>query len=235
MPKISVISIARNEDELNGLKDVLSRQTYKDFELVISTKGTIPEAWNDAISRAKGEFLVFTESDAFPLNDEWLEEISNHLEKNTIVKGLEIKPSNLNMCDLVADAAIFKTMRFDESFSIGEDCELFARLRANGVKIKWDNAFPVIHTPSISWKKTLSRSFIYGRLLMKMIYLHGRGNIEDVNSQNLNENQIHPVSNRIRIIIENVLFLLGLVFGSLYHLPTLIKRKINGGKNHKNV
>lgn len=230
MPKISVISIARDESELNGLKEVLSKQTYKDFEFIISTKGTIPEAWNDAISRAKGEFLVFTESDAHPLFDNWLEEISKHLEKNTITKGLEIMPTNLDMCNLVADAAIFKKMWFDESFPVGEDSELFARLWANGIKIRRGNAFPVIHTPSISWKKTLSRSFLYGRLQMKIIYLHGRENMQDINTQNLNKNQIHPISNRIRIITENVLFLLGLVFGSLYHLPILIKRKINEGK-----
>ena len=225
MPKISVISIAKDEEELEDLKIALSKQTYRDFELVISTKGTIPEAWNDAILRAKGEFLVFTESDAFPLNDEWLEEISSHLEKNTIIKGLEIRPSNLNMCNLVADAAIFKKMGFDESFPVGEDSELFARLQANGVKIRWVNAFPVIHTPSISWKKTLSRSFLYGRLQMKIIYLYGRENMQDITTQNLNENRIHPVSNIIRIITENVLFLLGLVFGAVYHTPVLIRRK----------
>ena len=230
MPKISVISIARNEDELNGLKQTLSKQTYKDFEFIISTKGTIPEAWNDAISRAEGEFLVFTESDANPLYDNWLEEISKHLEKNMIIKGLEIVPTNLDMCNLVADATIFKKMWFDENFPMGEDSELFARLRANGIKIKWINAFPVIHTPSISWKKTLLRSFLYGRLQMKIIYLYGRENMQDINTQNLNENRIHPVSNIIRMITGNILFLCGLAFGSLYHLPTLIKRKINEGK-----
>ena len=52
MPNISVISIAKDEEELTGLKEALSRQTYKDFEFIISTKGTIPEARNDAISKA---------------------------------------------------------------------------------------------------------------------------------------------------------------------------------------
>ena len=174
MPKISVISIAKNEDELNALKDALSKQTYKDFEFIVSTKGTIPEAWNDAISRAKGEFLVFTESDASPLNETWLEEISKHLEKNTIVKGLEITPTNLDMCNLVADVAIFKKIKFDETFPVEEDSELFARLRRNDVAIKQINAFPVIHTPSISWGKTLSRAFLSGHLQMKINKHDGR-------------------------------------------------------------
>lgn len=234
MPKISVISIAKDESELISLKEALSKQTCKDFEFVMSTKGTIPEAWNDAISRAKGEFLVFTESDALPLNNKWLEEISNHLEKNTIVKGIEIMPTNLNMCNLVADATIFKKMKFNESYPVGEDSELFARMGVSGIKMKQVNAFPVLHTPTVSWRKTLSRAFRYGHLNMKIIYLHGRENIEDINTQNLNTSHIHPISNRIRIITGNVLSLLGLVFGSLYHLPTLIKRKIKERK-HKNV
>lgn len=233
MPKISVISIAKDEKELNGLKKALSKQTYKDFEFITSTRGTIPEAWNDAISKAKGEFLAFTESDALPLNGNWLEEISKHFEKNTIVKGIEIRPTNLNMCNLVADATIFKTMKFNESYPVGEDSELFARMRVNGIKIKQVKAFPVLHTPTISWRKTLSRAFRYGSLQMKIIYLHGRGNMEDINTQNLSANQIHPISNRIRIITENVLSLLGLAFGLVYHLPTRIKRKINERK-HEN-
>jgi hypothetical protein len=54
MPKISVISIAKKDFEFEGLRKALANQTFQDFELVTLTKGTIPEAWNDAISRARG-------------------------------------------------------------------------------------------------------------------------------------------------------------------------------------
>jgi len=70
MPKISVISIAKKNFDLESLRKALARQTFQDFETVISTKGTIPEAWNDAISRVKGEVLVFIESDAFHLTND---------------------------------------------------------------------------------------------------------------------------------------------------------------------
>ena len=68
----------------SAIKKNLTSQTYKDFEFVGSAKGTIPEAWNDAISRAKGDYFVFTETDARPLNNRWLEEINqkiNNLKK----------------------------------------------------------------------------------------------------------------------------------------------------------
>jgi len=44
------------------------------------------------------------------------------------MKGLEINPTNLDMCNLVCDAAIFKKMRFNEKFKVAEDTEFFARL-----------------------------------------------------------------------------------------------------------
>jgi len=226
MPKISVISIAKREEEFERLRKALARQTFKDFEFVTSTKGTIPEAWNDAISRAKGEILVFIESDAFPLNERWLEEIVKFAKKNTILKGLEITPTDLNMSNLVCDATIFKNVKFDESFKICEDTELFARLRKMGVKIEYVNAFPVIHVPAQTWRKTLSRGLRMGMYFMKIIYLHGRRNIDDINTRNFCSNYIHPISNRIRIIVENILVLIGLLIGAICYLPILVKRKL---------
>lgn len=226
MPKISVISIARKVGELENLCKALKNQTFQDFELIISTKGTIPQAWNDAVSKASGEFLVFIESDAIPLNNQWLEEIVKFAKKNTLLKGLEINPTDLDMCNLVCDALIFKQIRFDESFRIAEDTELFARLRKIGVKIEYINAFPVIHNPKQTWRKTLSRSFKQGMFYMKIIYLHGKCNIDDINTRNFPGNYVHPISNRIRIITENVLVLLGLCIGAIRYLPILLKQKL---------
>lgn len=230
MPKISVISIAKRDSEFKDLRKALANQTFQDFEFITSTKGAIPEAWNDVISRARGEFLVFTESDAFPLNDRWLEEIVKTAKKNTVLRGLEIKPTDPNLCNLVCDASIFKKVNFDESFQIGEDTELFARLRKMGIKIEHINAFPVIHNSEQTWRKTLSRGIKRGMLFMKITYLHGRNNIDDVNTRNFHRNYIHPISNRIRIITENVLVLLGLFVGAAYYLPIVIKRKIKKQK-----
>jgi glycosyltransferase involved in cell wall biosynthesis len=226
MPKISVISIAKRDSDFERLRRALANQTFHDFELVTSTKGSIPEAWNDAISKAKGEILVFVESDAFPLNNNWLEEIVKHARRNAVLKGLEINPTDMNLCNLVCDASIFKKVRFDESFKVREDMELFARLRKMGVEVGFINAFPVVHVPTRTWRKTLSRALISGMYYMKIIYMHGRKNIDDINTQNFRSNYINPISNRLRIIVENLLILLGLPIGAIIYLPILVKRKL---------
>jgi glycosyltransferase involved in cell wall biosynthesis len=226
MPKISIISIAKKDSDFERLRKALDNQTFRDFELVTSTKGSIPQAWNDAISRARGEILVFVESDAFPLSNNWLEEIVKHTRKNAVLKGLEINPTDLNLCNLVCDASIFKKVRFDESFKVREDTELFARLRKMGIEVGFVNAFPVVHVPTRSWKKTLSRAFRSGMYYVKIVYLHGRKNIDDINTQNFKCNYISPISNRLRIVVENVLILLGLLAGAIIYLPVLVKRKL---------
>jgi len=225
MPKVSVISIAKKDPDFERLRKALANQTFRDFELVTSTKGSIPEAWNDAVSRAKGEILVFVESDAFPLSNNWLEEIVKYARRNAVLKGLEINPTDLNLCNLVCDASIFKKVRFDESFKVCEDTELFARLRKMGVEIRFVNAFPVVHVPTRTWRKTLSRALRNGMYYMKIIYMHGRENVDDVNTQNFQSNYIHPISNRLRIIVENALVLLGLLIGAIVYLPKSLKRK----------
>ncbi|MEM4619636.1 MAG: glycosyltransferase [Desulfurococcaceae archaeon] len=226
MPKVSVISIAKNDAEFKRLKEILERQTFRDFEFITSTKGSIPEAWNDALSKAKGEIIVFIESDAFPLNERWLEEIVENWRKGAVLKGLEINPTSLNLCNLVCDADIFRKVRFDESFKCAEDTELFARLRRMGVEVGFVNAFPVVHIPSRTWRKTLSRSFRNGMYFIKIMYMHGKENFDDINTQNFKSNYIHPISNRIRIIVENILVLLGLLIGAIIYLPILLKRRL---------
>lgn len=226
MPKVSVISIAKSDAEFERLREALERQTFRNFELITSTKGSIPEAWNDALSKAKGEIIVFIESDAFPLNERWLEEIVENWRKGAVLKGLEINPTSLNLCNLVCDADIFRKVRFDESFKCAEDTELFARLRKMGVEVGFVNAFPVVHVPSRTWRKTLSRSFRSGIYFMKIMYMYGKENLDNVNTQNFKSNYIHPISNRLRIIVENILVLLGLLVGAIIYLPILLKRRL---------
>jgi GT2 family glycosyltransferase len=219
-----VISIAKGDDEFRTLRAALANQTFRDFEFVCSTKNSIPEAWNDAISRARGEFLVFTESDAVPLNNRWLEEIANRAREGCVMKGLEVRPSGLNLCNLLCDARIFKSVKFDESFLIHEDTELFAHLRELGTAPEFVNAFPVIHSQSQSWKKSVKRG-LRGMYYMKIIYQHGRKNMDDINTQNQSSNHVHPISNRLRVIVENLLTLMGLLVGAVLYFPISLKQR----------
>ena len=230
MPRVCVISIAKSEEEFERLKRALERQTFRDFEFITSTKGSIPEAWNDAISKAlsKGcEILVFTESDAFPLNERWLEEAAANFKKEAVLKGLEINPTYFNMCNLVADAEIFKRVRFDESFKSAEDTELFARLIKMGVEVKYVNAFPVVHIPTRTWRKTLARGLRNGMYFMKIMYMHGKDALQAVSTPNFVGNRVHPIGKRLQIIVENVLVLLGLLIGAIIYFPILIRRKLH--------
>ncbi len=227
MPKFSIISIAKSEKELANLRKALTAQTLQDFEFITSTHGTIPEAWNDAISRARGDYIIFIESDSFPLNNHWLEEISHVAEKGAVFKGIEINPTDLNLCNIVADASVIKAERFDTSFSICEDTELFARLRSKGVKLATVMGFPAVHCPTLTWQKTMSRAFIRGVYFVKIFYMYGKENMDDINRRRFRRNYIHPVGERIRVITDEALTLLGEFLGLIYCLPTLIKRRFN--------
>lgn len=225
MPRFSVISIARHDSELENLRDHLSAQRFRDFEFVASTKGTIPEAWNDAITRSTGDFLIFTESDAWPLQDTWLDEINARVKENVVMKGIEITPTALDLCNLVCDRRIFDSMAFDESFPIGEDTELFARMRKSGIVIEQVWGFPVVHEKKDTWKKTVHRACSSGRLMVKIIFLHGRENVDTVNTRNIRGQYINPISNRFRIIADNILFLAGVCIGLVQYSPLILFKK----------
>ncbi len=222
-PKFSIISIAKNESDFSRLKQALSTQTCRDFEFVPSTKGTIPEAWNDGISRARGEYFIFLDSDAYPLNDHWLEEISGTVEKNVVMKGIEIQPTNMTMNNLIGDGDIFRNEKFNESYRICEDMEFSARMKSKGNAIKRINSFPVVHTPSVSIKKTFRRSILNGVNSMRIIAAYGFANTETVSTQDFGGTRIHPLVNRFRLILDNVLFLAGLGIGTILCLPAFIK------------
>ncbi|OIQ52782.1 glycosyltransferase family 2 protein [Neomoorella thermoacetica] len=233
-PKLSVIVIAKSQNEMRPLLDLLQKQTYDNFEIITSTKGTIPEAWNDAIAKASGDFFVFTESDARPVNNNWLSEIAMHVKSRCIIKGIEIRPTDFNLCNTVFDASIFKNngFKFDESFPICEDSELFARLRKNGFILSFVEAFPVIHIQKISWKNTLKRAFKQGLLYAKIVHMHGLENIDNINTRSFTNNRyrISPVSNRIREIVHNILVMLGVVLGLIIYSPLRIKKENTSGR-----
>ena len=124
MPKVSVISIALSPKEFEPLRRALVRQTFQDFEFVGEAGGTIPEAWNRAIARAKGDVLVITETDATFVNERWLEELVGSIpDENTIVKGLEVTGSPWDLANLAAHRSVFADVRFDESLQAGLEAD----------------------------------------------------------------------------------------------------------------
>jgi glycosyltransferase involved in cell wall biosynthesis len=217
MVRISVVTICKTDEEVEPLIKILKDQTFRDFEFIYSTKPSIPEAWNDAISKTKGDYIVFTETDVIPLDNNWLSEIVENIYSGCIIKGGEINISPLNMCNLVVDRTILEKFKFDERFKIAEDTEFFARISDKGYRIDQLNNFPVIHYQTKSWKKTIPRSWKYGILMAKIINSYSANTV--INNNKLSsriKNQEHPISVRIRTIFENVLFLTGLFVGMIY-------------------
>ena len=224
-PKISVISIALRDVEFEPLRRALSQQTYRDFEFVTSTKGNRAEALNDAILKAQGEFLLFIESDALPLNQNWLEDLSRLARKGSLVKGIEIRPFGLNLSNLICDADVFGKQKFNESFSTNEDTEMFARLRSLGIPIEFADVAPVVHSPWRDWRETLTRALRDGMIYAWIAYKYGVRNLDSVNTQYRGTNKINPISNRLRTIVENLLVLAGIAIGSIVYLPVLVMNR----------
>jgi GT2 family glycosyltransferase len=168
---VTVICIALREEEFEPVLQALARQTFQDYEFVGVTGGAIPEAWNQAIRQARGELLVFTETDARPVNEHWLEELVNSVPDDvTIVKGLEITGSPLDLSNLAARRRIFEGVQFDERFRWAEDTELFCRLKQQGYRFQQVDCAPVIHRSKTGSKHYMRRAFRYGLYWARLSY-----------------------------------------------------------------
>ncbi len=169
MIRLSVICIAKNETELVKKREQLKNQTFQEFEFIGITGGTIPEAWNRGIAKSQGEILVFTETDAKPVDENWLAELESAInDEKTIVKGLEITGTPLDFSNLAVHRKVFDAIEFDTNFKWAEDTELFCRLKENGYKFDQLHSAPVIHFSKLGSETFLRRSFRYGLYRSKM-------------------------------------------------------------------
>lgn len=209
--EVSVVSIAKKENELAPLKKILKKQTFKDFEFVYSTKKGIPHAWNDAISRAKGKIIVITESDATPLTNTWLEEMINEVKKNnkkTIIRGIEVAPQPFCFCNLACYASILKNNRLDESFPLSEDAELFSRLKKMGYKGIEVPIAPVLHKRSKTPRELIRNEFLRGMLNTKIYLRYGYVSFKDSARSSSG-----IIKREIGIVLSRVAFLFGILVG----------------------
>jgi glycosyltransferase involved in cell wall biosynthesis len=228
MKKVSVITIAKKEKELEPLKNVLRKQTFKGFEFVTSTKEGIPQAMNDAINKAKGEIIIVTESDALPLSNKWLEEMvkavrehnKNDPEKRTIIRGVEVSPLPWCWCNFACYSSVLKNNKIDESYPFAEDTELFARLKKMGyIGLELPIA-PVFHKrQSKGFWKPIKKSFTYGKLLTRITLQYG-----NVGFGSEKKESINIFEREIRIILSRISFLLGTAVGFvIYYFRRLEK------------
>lgn len=162
--KASVILISKKEEELADVLQDLKNQTVKDFEIIKVVGGMrIPTAWNEGVRRAKGEIILFTESDV-RLPRDWVEKMIKLVEKKSFVMGSEVIATSIAWCmsNVGIKAKIAKETPFDESFRVGDDTDWFERLRQKGFKIEREKEPIVYHYKSTDPRKIFKRDLVSG-------------------------------------------------------------------------
>jgi GT2 family glycosyltransferase len=213
LPKVSVICIAKDEGELVEKERQLAAQSFRDFEFVGVAGGTIPEAWNRGIERARGEILVFTETDATPVTDRWLAElVAAVTDGRSLVKGLEVTGLPYDLSNLACHRSVLEGNRFREDFRWAEDSELFCRLKQLGYELRHVQAAPVIHLRKMGSKRRIRRAFRYGLYQAKLRYLYG------------DRDMVSGGELALKVLLQAGLSLLGLTVGYIVYWPLRLRR-----------
>ncbi len=216
-PRVSVISIALHHEEFEPICDCLKKQTYQDYEFIGEAGGSIPEAWNRAIRRARGEILVFTETDARALNEYWLDEmVSGVTDSKQIAKGLEVTSMSYDISNLAAHRDIFLKNKFDPSFHWVSDSELICRLIKKGFKFRQIQGATVINLEKDKNRHYFRHAFNYGFYWARLNKRYP-GTVEIPNN-----------SLMIKRFQASLYQLLGLMIGSIVYLPEHRKRGRSG-------
>ncbi len=217
VPKVSIVSIALKSEDFKPLLERLSLQSYQDYEFIGEVGGSIPEAWNKAIQRAHGEILVFTETDARPVNELWLEEMVNAVSNpKIIVKGLEVTTSSLDLSNLAVHRKMFIDHSFDGSFQRVTDIELMCRLKEEGYHI-----IPITKAPIMNFPKAHNRHFF------RRVFLYGFqwGRLKKRYIEPIEMPEMSFASNRL---LASFYLLCGMVIGFVIYLP---ERKLRNYQN----
>lgn len=237
-PTLSIVTIARDDEELEEWKQRLSTQTFDDYEICYSTVDGIPEAWNEAISKANGRIVLFTETDTYPLHDDWLETVVERYTENDdgVIHFGEFRGYNpFNFSNTAMSADLIQQYPIDESYTVGEDSELFARMDKEGVQFEHNLEVPVFHEPK-SRGKLMSRGFDYGRVKARCALNHGRlGPSTNTSNTTYDNNTLRDklkfFSDRVDQVlisqIVGVLFFIGFGFEFIAHYLNLLKKDIN--------
>ncbi len=177
--KVSVLITAQNPQELRAKVDELKKQDYPSFEIVATLGGTITQGYNRAIRKAKGEILVFTETDVVPLSRSWLKELVAHVRPGEVVKGLEIYPPVFDFANTACYAAIAKRIPLNERYLCYSDTEWCRRLARHGIRTRTIYAAGVLHLRRPVSKKALRWAYLYGR---EWVRLYREGYFEEFGS-----------------------------------------------------
>lgn len=151
MSKISIVTPVHNMENrdsfMKRLEDSLAKQTFQDFELVVTEDGLMAENTNSAIKKAKGEIIKILYMDDYLYSPYALEHIVNEFKGGWMATGCvhdngeEIGNPHLAVWnkDVASGANTIGSpsviafennnpLLFDEKLSWLLDCELYGRL-----------------------------------------------------------------------------------------------------------
>jgi len=173
--KVSIVFAAKTDKEAQELINILDKQEHDyDIEYCYSTEGGIAEAVNKSLDMATGKYVLFTETDARPVDNFWIKNMVESAEKNKFIKALEVNHQTLNWCSTICHREDLKDERINENYTVAEDTEFFLRLKhKHGMEFKTTNNAVIKHNRPFENEKAISRAYIYGRNTAKLIKRYG--------------------------------------------------------------
>lgn len=235
MVKVSVAITCKEGTDLSEIHESLRKQTFKDFEIVITHDKTMTEGYNSDIEQVKGNIIVFLESDCTPLTETWLEELISEVEDGIIVKGLEVRITPLSVANTAITRKTIENERFNEDFYPAIDTDFLRRLMLKGAKVKEVNKAIVYHK-KVSWKtKSIKRrllfSFLFPAKAVRSYYRYGPK--QDLESDILKRKDsrflgkiIRTFGNHLILIVEGIIGIIGTIYGAIRYLPEIRYRKM---------
>lgn len=168
-PRISLVTIAKTQAEIDAKIAELSAQTIVPDEYCYSTHSDLATAWGEAFAKVTGDIVIVNETDAHPINDRFIEDLLKNYSPDKITKGLEVNGFWENFANIIFDAKLLKKFPVTLNNGLAQDTEWYCRLKAAGIKIDQAQTSVVVHhRPSVT-EKQLARAYEYGREHVKLI------------------------------------------------------------------
>lgn len=190
--KTEILVVDASEGALSNIRGKFSYVQWIDFENKTKKKITIPEQRNVGIRHAKGDIIVFIDSDCKP-DKNWLTEITTPIynDDENMVAGsvifsdkhsLHTHAQKVRMkADYVHEAPtmnfavtkkVFNTIGFfDENFGCGEDVDFCWRANKAGFRIRTNTNAIIYHDLGNVFRE-MKRMYIYGKARVRLYAKH---------------------------------------------------------------
>ena len=90
------------DDTVKIIKNLFQKKNFDKFNIIVSDDGSVYEAWNIAIKKTKGEYIMFLGSDDF-LNKNALKEYYNYVKNNNMPIYTYCKAHKINSKDIIVN------------------------------------------------------------------------------------------------------------------------------------